>query len=338
MKAQKEESCNSELRVMKTVSSSEACVIAGDLSKEGAIAGVLRSANFNGASGENDKKDASDAEPEPCDEAAHKALEKMMGGKRKTQTPFSVVEFKADKWEPWMDTIDPVAMTEAQATRFAAYQEQQRALKEKEEALRTKVQGDLKRLRDEFDSTAAQLRDDLRSLQAVRRVYEKERLMVELATYRLIQKIELEEEAEATEALLRAKLETCKELLQQLQQELQQQQGACWLLEDERATAQQSQKEKAAALSAAHGAGHVSSEGLATLNKKLHEAQKCAALAECVDKAFEELKDAVSTGPEGPFRKMLEASRDSIYAQQKFVLASEAADAEQRKLAKLKKV
>ncbi|KAL8443999.1 hypothetical protein Emag_005730 [Eimeria magna] len=232
--------------------------------------------------------------------------------------------------EPWMDTIDPAAMTEAQATRFAAYQEQQKALKEKEEVLRTKVEGDLKRLRDEFDSTSAQLRDDLRTLQAVRRVYERERLMVELASYRLIQKIELEEEAEATEALSRAKQERCRKLLQQLHQELQKQQGVCWLLEDEKATAQQSQKEKAAALSAAHGSTHMSVEGLATLTKKIHE-------AESVNKAFEELKDAVNTGPEGPLRMMLEASRDSIYAHQKLVLASEAADAEQHKLANLRK-
>ncbi|KAL8275153.1 hypothetical protein Esti_000903 [Eimeria stiedai] len=355
-----EQSCNSEIWVMKTVSSSAACVIADGSLKESAIAGVLRSVSSKGIFEANDKKDASEGEPEPFGEAEYKALEKMMGGKRKAKTPFSVVELKADKWEPWMDTVDPVAMTETQAMRFAAYKEQQRAIKEKEEALRTKVEGDLKRLRDEFDSTAAQLRDDLRSLQAVGRVYEKERLIIELAISRLIQKIEREKEAEAEEAISRARHATSKELLQQLQQELQKQQGVCWLLEDEMAVAQQSQKEKAATLSAAQGSGQVSPEALATLNKRLHEAlcvcksvrksnlvedtedpeqvfrEECVALSECVDKAFEELKDVISTGPEGPLRKILEASRDSIYAQQRLVLASEAADAEQRKLDKLK--
>lgn len=46
-----------------------------------------------------------------------------------------------------MGTVDPEAMTDAQAAKFAAYQEQLRNLREKQEALRAKLQGELKRLR-----------------------------------------------------------------------------------------------------------------------------------------------------------------------------------------------
>ncbi|KAL8427318.1 hypothetical protein ACSSS7_007780 [Eimeria intestinalis] len=336
------QSCISETSVVITVSSSAARATADGLLKDSTIAGVLRSVNSKGVLEQSTGNDASDGEPEPRDEAAHKALEKMMGawlnskrtsGKQDYRTPhqfshqeerrfwlislelaqrrhalFSKHNSKLEVYdtllcrfsmvrslflyqrEPWMDTVDPVAMTEAQATRFAAYQEQQRAIKEKEEAVRTKVESELKRLREDFDSTAAHLRNDLRSLQALgrlqvhracapslggclsRRVHEKERLVVELAINRIIRKIALEKEAGATEALSKSRHATCKELLQELQQGLQKQQGVCWLLEDEKAAAQQNQKEKAAALSAASSSGHVSSEALAAFNKRLHEA------------------------------------------------------------------
>lgn len=43
-------------------------------------------------------------------------------------------------------------------------------------------------------------------------------------------------------------------------------------------------------------------------------------------------------GPEGPLRRVLEATRDSVFAQQRLILAAEAADAEQHKLSLIKKV
>ena len=46
-----------------------------------------------------------------------------------------------------MGTVAPDAMTDAQSTKFSAYQEQLRVIKEKQEALRAKLQGELKRLR-----------------------------------------------------------------------------------------------------------------------------------------------------------------------------------------------
>lgn len=46
-----------------------------------------------------------------------------------------------------METVAPEAMTDAQATKFAAYQEQLRAIKEKQETVRAKLQGELKKMR-----------------------------------------------------------------------------------------------------------------------------------------------------------------------------------------------
>lgn len=46
-----------------------------------------------------------------------------------------------------MGTLDPAAMSEAQASKFAAYQEQQRLIREKQEAVRSKLKGELNKLR-----------------------------------------------------------------------------------------------------------------------------------------------------------------------------------------------
>lgn len=106
----------------------------------------------------------------------------------------------------------------------------------------------------------------------VRRLYEEELLLIELAITRLTESIAQETAGQAAEAELREMLAASSVLVQQLHHELQKQQGSCWLLEDERAAAQQSQKEKAIALTAALRAGRIPSEAFATLTKRLHDA------------------------------------------------------------------
>lgn len=46
-----------------------------------------------------------------------------------------------------MRSVTPGAMTDAQAAKYAAYQEQLTALKEKQGALKEKIQGELKKMR-----------------------------------------------------------------------------------------------------------------------------------------------------------------------------------------------
>lgn len=104
-----------------------------------------------------------------------------------------------------------------------------------------------------------------------RRVYEEELLLTELAIARVVQNIIQEQTEEAAQAVLQDRLASSTGVLQQLQQELQKQQCSCWVLDDERASAQQNQREKAAALTAALGTGHISSELLTTLTKKLND-------------------------------------------------------------------
>ncbi|CDJ42173.1 hypothetical protein ETH_00023525 [Eimeria tenella] len=208
----------------------------------------------------------------PTDEAAQRALQRMMGGRLKAEDALSALELQADKWEAWMRSVTPGTMTDAQAAKFAAYQEQLTALKEKQGALREKIQGELKKMRDELTSTAAQLRADLFNLKDWKRVYEEELLLTELASARLTDSIAQEAANETAEAEIQSRLENSTAQVQQLHQELQKQQGSCWLLDDERAAAQHDQKTKATALLAALGLVHVPSETLAAINKKLNDA------------------------------------------------------------------
>ncbi|CDJ55932.1 hypothetical protein, conserved [Eimeria maxima] len=296
----------------------------------------------------------------PTDSGAKRALDKMMGGKLHTENAFTSLEFKADKWEAWMETVAPEAMTDAQATKFAAYQEQLRAIKEKQETVRAKLQGELKKMRNELTATAAQLRADLQNLTDWKLVYEEELLLNELASARLTETITQETTWRKTGAELRARLEESRSDVQKATREVQKQQCACWLLEDERTAAQREQKDKAAALTAALGAGHVPSEVLAVVSKRLDDAsapqevqeqgistetgeepekalrRECAALSCRLDMVIDSLRAELGTGSEGPVCKLLEASRDNVYAQRRLVLASEAAEAEQQKLACIK--
>lgn len=93
--------------------------------------------------------------------------------------------------------------------------------------------------------------------------------MTELASVRIMESITQEVASEKANAALRESLASCTATLQQLHREQQKQQGSCWLLEDELAAAQQTQREKAAALTAALGAGHVPSDALGAINKRL---------------------------------------------------------------------
>ena len=106
----------------------------------------------------------------------------------------------------------------------------------------------------------------------VRRVYEEELLLNELASARLTDSITQETRLRKTGTELRMRLETTRLDAQETSRELQKQQCSCWLLEDERTSAQHEHREKQAALSAALGAGHVPTEVLATLNRRLDDA------------------------------------------------------------------
>lgn len=191
-------------------------------------------------------------------------------------------------------------------------------------------------------------------------VYEEELLLNELASARLTETITQETTWRKTGAELRARLEESRSDVQKATREVQKQQCACWLLEDERTAAQREQKDKAAALTAALGAGHVPSEVLAVVSKRLDDAsapqevqeqgistetgeepekalrRECAALSCRLDMVIDSLRAELGTGSEGPVCKLLEASRDNVYAQRRLVLASEAAEAEQQKLACIK--
>ncbi|CDI86709.1 hypothetical protein, conserved [Eimeria praecox] len=321
---------------------------------------ALSKPSTSGALGGDHGTASSARESNPTDSGARRALDKMMGGKLHAENAFAALEIKADKWEAWMDTVAPEAMTDAQAAKFSAYQEQLRTIKEKQETMRTKLQGELKKMRNELTTTAAQLRGDLQSLTEWKRVYEEELLLNGLASARLTDSISQESTWRRTGEELRLRLEASRANIQDANREVQKQQCSCWLLEDERTSAQHEQKDKAVALTAALGAGHVSSEVLAVLNKRLDDAltpqdtqghgnsvatreepeqalrRECAALGCRLDTVVGSLKAELGIGPEGPLFKLLEATRDTVYAQRRLVLASEAADAEQQKLACIK--
>ncbi|CDJ49022.1 hypothetical protein, conserved [Eimeria brunetti] len=352
----------------------------------------------------------------PTDSGARRALDKMMGGKLQTENAFTSLDIKVDKWEAWMENIAPEAMTDAQAAKFSAYQEQLRAIKEKQEAMRAKLQEELKKMRYpksayaylfiqertygycnsapwrpsnpdrmEFSSgedrhsglpLSSSFKDkapiycDRRQVDLlisflilsdhVRQVYEEELLLNTLASARLTDSITQETTWRKTGAELRMRLEASKSTIEETNRELQKQQCSCWLLEDERTSAQQEQRDKATALTAALGTGHVPSDVIALISKRLNDAlapqgaqeqgdsveaqeepeqalrRECAALSCRLDAAVGSLKAELCTGSEGPLCKLLEASRDSAYAQRRLALAGEVADAEQQKLARIK--
>ncbi|CDJ29128.1 uncharacterized protein EMH_0021900 [Eimeria mitis] len=357
--ALKARECAAQLNEAADVSAPEMsvpCIPDAVKDLESALKEPIRS----GASGGDHGTTSAARGANPTDSGARRALDKMMGGKLHTENAFASLDIKADKWEAWMETVAPEAMTDAQAAKFAAYQEQLRIIKEKQESMRAKLQGELKKIRSELTAAAVQLRADLQNLTDWKLVYEEELLLNELAGARLTDTIDQETTWRKTGKELRTRLEASRSTIQETNRELQKQQCSCWLLEDERTSAQHEHRDKTAALTAALGTVHLPSEVLSVLSKRLDDAlapqgtqnqggpveaeeepeqalrRECAALSSRLDMAVGSLKAEFASWSDGPLCKLLEASRDNAYAQRRLVLASEAADAEQQKLTRLK--